>query len=187
MGHHFSCWWILGLFLVWDILSEYSHFVKYSPSVNIMIVKFIHVFMFSCSVLLLSSMSCIDILQFFKSTTSWWTLEFFLSFDYNKIIWIYTCKFNCSYLFSFILSKYCSVSWTARSKQSILKEIHPEHSLEGPLLKLKFWYFVHLMWRVDSSERILMLGKIEGRRRAWQRMRWLDGILSSMDMRLSKL
>ena len=82
-----------------------------------------------------------------------------------------------------------SVSWTARkSNQSILKGINPEYSLEGPMLKLKLQYFVHLMGRANLMENILMLGKIEGRRRRErQRMRWLDGITDSRDMRLSKL
>ena len=81
------------------------------------------------------------------------------------------------------------VPWTARrSNQSILKEISPECSLEGLMLKLKFQSFGHLMWRTDSLEKILMLGKIEGRRRrGQQRMRWLDGITDLMDMSLSQL
>ena len=81
------------------------------------------------------------------------------------------------------------VPWTARrSNQSILKEISPEYSLEGLILKLKLQYFGHLMWRTDSFEKTLMLGKMEGRRRRGrQRMRWLGGITDSMDMSLSKL
>ena len=81
------------------------------------------------------------------------------------------------------------VPWTARrSNQSILKEISPGCSLEGLMLKLKLQYFGHLMWRVDSLEKTLMLGRIQGRRRReWQRMRWLDGITDSMDMGLGRL
>ena len=81
------------------------------------------------------------------------------------------------------------VHWTARrSNQSILKEINPEYSPEGLMLKLKLQYFGHLMWRADSLEKTLMLGKTEGRRRReWQRMRWLDRLTHLMDMSLSKL
>ena len=81
------------------------------------------------------------------------------------------------------------VSWTARkSNKPILKKISPECSLEGLMLKLKLQYFGHLMWRADSSEKTLMLGKIEGRRRRWQqRLRWLEGIADSMDISLGEL
>ena len=81
------------------------------------------------------------------------------------------------------------VAWTARrSNQSILKEISPEYALEGLLLKLKLQYFGNLMWRADSFEKTLMLGKIEDRRRrGWQRMKWLGGITDSMDMSLGWL
>ena len=79
------------------------------------------------------------------------------------------------------------VLWTERSNQSILKEISPKYSLEGLMLRLKLQYFGHLMWRVDSLEKTLMLGGIGGRRRrGWERMRWLDGITDSMDMSLGE-
>ena len=80
------------------------------------------------------------------------------------------------------------VPWTARrSNQSILKEINPEYSLEGLMLKLKLQYFGHEMERADSLEKTLMLGKVKGKRREWQRMRCLNGITDSIDMSLSKL
>ena len=80
------------------------------------------------------------------------------------------------------------VPWSARSSQSILKEINPEYSLEGLMLKLKLQYFGHLMQTDDSLKETLMLGKIEGRRRrGCQRMRWLDGVTDAMDLNLGKL
>ena len=85
-----------------------------------------------------------------------------------------------------VLEKTLRILWTARrSNQSILKEISPEYSLEGLMLKLKLQYFGHQMRKADSLEKTLMLGKIEGRRRGRQRMRWLDGITDSMDTSLS--
>ena len=84
--------------------------------------------------------------------------------------------------------RFLRVPWTVRrSNQSILKKISLEYSLEGLMLKLKLQYFGHLMWRTDSFEKTLMLGKIEGRRRGWQRMSWLDGITDLMDVNLSEL
>ena len=103
-----------------------------------------------------------------------------------------TKKAQCQRIYAFELwcwRRLLRVPWTARrSNQSILKEISPGCSLEGLILKLKLQYFGHLMWRTDSSEKTLIQGKIEGRRRrGWQRMRWLDGITDSMNMNLSKL
>ena len=97
--------------------------------------------------------------------------------DYKESFWTVVCR------------RLLRVSWTARrSNQSILKEISPGCSLEGLMLKLKIQYFGHLMWRTDSLEKTLMLGKIEGRRkRGRHRMRWLDNITNLMDMNLSKL
>ena len=80
-----------------------------------------------------------------------------------------------------------TVPWTERSNQSILKEINPEYSLKGLILKLKLQYFGYLMCRTDCLEKTLMLGKIEGKRRGQQRMRWLDSTTNSMDMNLSNL
>ena len=86
-----------------------------------------------------------------------------------------------------VLEKTLRVPWTARSSnQSILKEISPEYSLERLVLKLKLQYFGHLMQRTDSLDKTLMLGKIEGRRRKDNRIKWLDGIIDSMDMNLGK-
>ena len=100
-------------------------------------------------------------------------------------------KAECQRIYSFELRcwrRLLKVPWTARrSNQSILKEISPGCSLEGLILKLKLQYFGHLMWRADSFDKTLMLGKIEGRRRGWQRMRWLDDITDSMDMGLGGL
>ena len=101
-------------------------------------------------------------------------------------------KVECWRIYAFELwcwRRLLRVPWTARrSNQSILKEISPEYSLEGPMLKLKLQYFGHLMWRADSFEKTLMLGKTEGRRRRGrQRMRWLDGITDSIVMGLAGL
>ena len=107
-------------------------------------------------------------------------------------MWVSIKKAECRRIDAFELwcwRRLLRVPWTARrSNQSILKEVSPEYSLEGLMLKLKLQYFGHLMQRADSLEKTLMLGKIEGgRRRGWQRMRWLVGITNSMNMSLHKL
>ena len=143
----------------------------------------------------------------------YWTIKIFLIEDCIKLsTWLkvyiveamvfpvvkYGCKSwtikkaECQRIDAFELRcwrKLLRVPWTARrSNQSILKEISLECSLEGLMLKLKLQYFGHLIWRADSCEKTLILGKIEGRRRRWQqRMRWLDGIMDSMDISLGKL
>ena len=109
-------------------------------------------------------------------------------------VWIWELGYKESWapknwcFWAVVLRRLLRVPWTARRfNQSILKEISPEYSLEGWMLKLKLQYFGHLMWRTDSLEKTLMLGKIEGRRRRGrQRMRWLDGITDLMDLSLSK-
>ena len=152
-------------------------------------------------------------MAFYKTTDLWWTGNFtnkqvfhllklglrstvlvsflFLSLMKQLMLFVFCCC--CCFLAIDAFELWCwrrllRVSWIARrSNQSILKEISPEYSLEGLMLKLKLQYFGHLMWRIDSLEKTLMLATIEGgKRRGRQRMRWLDGITNLMDISLSK-
>ena len=114
---------------------------------------------------------------FFSSHVWMWELDYKESWTLKK--W---------YFWTVVLEKTLRVPWPARRpNQSVLKEISPEYSLEGLMLKLKLQYFGHLMWRTDSFEKTLVLGKIEGRRRGQQSIRWLDGITDSMVMGLGGL
>ena len=127
----------------------------------------------------LPTKTCLVKAMVFSSSHVWmWELDY-------KESWV--LKNGC--FWTVCWGRLLRVPWTAkRSNQSILKEISPAYTMEGLLLKLKLQYFGHLMWRIDSLEKFLMLRKIEGgRRREWQRMRWLVGIIDSMDMSLSKL
>ena len=140
---------------------------------------------------------CITSLPSFPNIIYWKDYSFSIAYPwcpYQRLVEHITLGLFLGSLFCSILQMVLektleSAPWTtARSNQPILKEIMPEYSLEGLMLKLKLQYFSHLMWRTDSLEKTLMLGKIEGRkRRRWQKMRWLDGITDSVEMSLSKL
>ena len=121
---------------------------------------------------------------------SWTRLsDFTFTFTFKVIIDIYVPIAISLIVWDSFCRRRLRVPWTARrSNQSIIRELSPGCSLEGLMLKLKLQYFDHLIWRADSFEKTLMLGKIEGRRRRrWQRMRWLDGITDTMDMGLGGL
>ena len=124
-----------------------------------------------------------------KASILWCSVFFMAQLQNHCRWWLQPWNAQCRRTNAFELCwRRLWVPWTARrSNQSILKEISPECSLERLMLKLKLQYFGHLMQRADSFEKTLMLGKIEGRRRGWQRIRWLNGITDAMDMSLSKL
>ena len=134
---------------------------------------------------------CLSILIDWTHWGSWWHLRSLFSQYHYRSIFTRGWSYECWSIDAFELwcwSRLLRVPWTARrSNKSILKEISPGISLEGMMLKLKLQYFGHLMRRVDSLEKTLMLGGIGGRRRGRQRMRWLDGITNTMDISLSEL
>ena len=156
-----------------------------AQGVSNFIILFQHPFTFSTECMCVSV--CVSMYQFL-------TIPFSLALPRHRLqIWLILLHYVLNFWKCYTFELWCwrrllRVPWTAgTSNQSILKEINPEYSLEGWMLKLKLQYFGRLMWRAHSLEKTLMCGKIEGRRRGRQRMRWLDGTISSLDMSLSKL